>query len=115
MTAAQYRRMRKWDLTTQPAYNAGVMDGMDLRFCGNPRPADPDAGYDAPFDLNFYLHPRKRYEQQILNHNLARERGRVDGWDMAEKQVEEVEREESIIGEVEDGIAKLEDFLKRTA
>ena len=115
MTARQYNRLRKWDLATQPAYNAGVMDGMDAGFCDLPRPCDPDEGYDAPFDLNFYWRPRRRYEQQILNHNLARQRGRVDGWDMAKQQMREAEEEEALLTEVEDGLQQIEAFLRERA
>lgn len=115
MTQGQYRRLRKWDLVTQPAYNAGVMDGMDARFCGCPRPVDPDEGHKAPFDLRFFFHPRKRYEQQVLNHTIARERGRVDGWDMADDQVRQADEEEALLTEVEDGLQKFEAFLRQAA
>jgi hypothetical protein len=112
MTHRQYNRFRKWDGATQPAYNAGVMDGMDIFYRGEDRPPDPDLGYDAPFDLSFQWRKRGRIEQMLRNHEIARERGRVDGWDQAKEQQEKADRDDWIEGLVEDGLAKFEALLR---
>jgi hypothetical protein len=115
MTARQYRRLRRWELKTAGAYNAGCIEGMDAYYLGYARPEDPDLGFDAPFDLNFHIWPNDRLEQYYRNCQFARMRGAVDGFDQAAEQVKDADAEDRIAGEVEDGIAKLERMLSRKA
>lgn len=115
MTQRQFNRMRKWDLRTRGAYDAGVIEGMDAYYLGYPRPEDPDEGHDAPFDLSFRVWPNDRLEQYYRNNQLARQRGAVDGWDTAKEIVDKHEEEDTILAEVEQGIADFENLLRRAA
>ena len=115
MTQRQYKRLRKWDKATRPAYDAGVLDGMDMYFRGEDRPPDPDEGYNAPFDLRFCWTHNARVEQMLHNHEIARERGRYDGWEQAQEMREKADREDWIEAQVLDGLAKFEGLLRKVA
>lgn len=112
MTHRQYKRLRQWDLRTQKAYNAGVIEGMDAFHLGHPRPEDPDVGRCAPFDLRFYIFPGNRLEQYYRNNQRARLRGMVDGFDQAQEMRDLADTEDWIESQVEQGIAQMYDWLR---
>jgi hypothetical protein len=115
MTARQYRRLRRWELRTAKAYNAGSIEGMDSYYLGEPRPVDPDEGYDAPFDLRFCVWPGDRLEQFYRNNRLAHERGALDGWDQAKERAGDEEREAEIDSLATDFVGDVETWLRMRA
>ena len=115
MTARQYKRLRQWDRATQPAYNAGFLDGQEWYSIGYDRPPDPDLDHGPPFDLHFYIRRSKRLLQMLDNHERARERGRVDGWDAAQERHQALEQEDWIEAQVEQGLEQIGTYLKQRA
>ena len=104
MTHRQYQRHRKWDRKTVNAYYAGIVEGTDM-FHMDQEPTPPE---DLRFDVRFLLRTSRRLEQYIVNCNVARCRGRWDGWEQAREKAENDEW-------VERGLRQLEAWANRKA
>lgn len=104
MTAKEFRRVRRWDKRVHKSYQAGVMDGFDMRLAGHDRP-DPLL---SDYNTKFYFRPRMKHAQTVTNAAIARSRGKADGWDSADREVLRAEHEEIVAGALADGFAELE-------
>ena len=111
MTAREFKRQRKWDQKVQPAYQAGVMDGMDSAFTGEPRPQEILSDLDTTFYFRRYL----RRAQAVSNAAIARNRGKVDGYDMALEQMQKADDDDWIESQVLQGMAQIENYLRQAA
>ena len=108
MTHKEFKRQRKWDQKVEPAYNAGLMDGMDMAFCGEPRPHEILSDIDTTFYFRRYL----RRAQEVSNAAIARNRGKVDGYDMAMEQIQKADDEDYIEREFLRGMDELCGWLE---
>lgn len=111
MTARNWKRLRKWDVRVEPAYRAGVMDGMDMAYIGEPRPQEIISDLDTTFYFRRYL----RHAQEVSNAMIARNRGRVDGYDLAMAEMKKADDDDFIERQVEQGMAEITQFLLRQA
>lgn len=111
MTWGQHRRLQKWERRVQPAYEAGVMDGMDCAFLGEPRPFEPS----SELITTIYLRPYLRRAQAVSNAAVARMRGRYDGFELAAEQIRKADDEDFIDCQVAEGMAQIESYLRQKA
>lgn len=104
MTARQFNRARRWDKKVYRAYQAGILDGFDMRMAGHDRPEPLLSDYN----VKFFIRPRMRHAQAVTNAAIARSRGKADGWDSADREVIQADHEEIVAGALADGFAELE-------
>ena len=103
MTAAEYRRHRRWEDRCQPAYDAGFLEGVEQALMDlTPCPFDGQLVYD----VRFVWRPSRRREQAIFNFAVARSCGRYDGYTQGKERMREDEW-------IEDGLAALQDYANR--